>query len=181
MSTNPGQYNVRLPDGEELFVDLSFDDGQYLARVDGVSHRLSLRLRSNGDVEVVVDGQTYQIRGNHGSTTMVGETTRSALGTVTAVDAGQRQLKAATKRSNERAKPTEQLVRSPLTGLVVEVCVEAGAFVRQGQTLAVIEAMKMENRITAPCDGRVLGVAVEKGAAIRVNHPLATLLPDQTT
>jgi len=130
---------------------------------------------------VVVDEQTYQIRGTDSSATMVGETTESPLGTVTAVDAGQRQLKAATKRSSERPEPSRQLVRSPLTGLVIDVCVETGAFVRQGQTLVVIEAMKMENRITAPCDGRVLEIAVDKGAAVRLNHSLATLLPDRAT
>lgn len=178
MSTNPGQYCVRLPDGDELLVDLSFDDGQYLARIDGVSHRLSLRPGANGDVEVVVDDKTYQIRGSSGATTMVGETTQSALGTVTAVDAGQRQLKAASRRPSERAEPSRQVIRSPLTGLVVDVCVEDGTFVQQGQTLAVIEAMKMENRITAPCDGRVVEIAIDKGATIRLNHPLLTLLSD---
>jgi 3-methylcrotonyl-CoA carboxylase alpha subunit len=61
-----------------------------------------------------------------------------------------------------------------MPGRVVAVTVEAGARVTRGQTLMVIEAMKMEHSITAPADGVVesvcykIGDNVEEGAELIV-------------
>ncbi len=53
-----------------------------------------------------------------------------------------------------------------MPGQVVEVLVVDGDTVTAGQTLVVLEAMKMEIRVTAPTDGTVHGVFVEKGDVV---------------
>ena len=55
----------------------------------------------------------------------------------------------------------------PMSGTVVKVLVEAGADVKSGETLLVLEAMKMETEVTAPKDGKVKAVAVTVGAAVQ--------------
>ena len=67
---------------------------------------------------------------------------------------------------------------SPLTGLVIEICVERGERVERGQTLMVVEAMKMENRISAPCDGDILEFHGNVGNLIRCGELLAVLSPE---
>jgi 3-methylcrotonyl-CoA carboxylase alpha subunit len=63
---------------------------------------------------------------------------------------------------------------APMPGKVVQVLVEAGATVKAGQALIVLEAMKMEHTISAPTDGVVseirfaAGELVEDGAALLV-------------
>ncbi len=63
---------------------------------------------------------------------------------------------------------------APMPGTVVDVRTEVGARVAAGQTLVVLEAMKMEHRINAPADGLVtellvaVGQQVENGAALLV-------------
>jgi biotin carboxyl carrier protein len=57
---------------------------------------------------------------------------------------------------------TDQRVVSPMPGKVVKVNVSAGAEVRKGDVLLVVEAMKMENNITAPIDGVIESVNVKK-------------------
>jgi 3-methylcrotonyl-CoA carboxylase alpha subunit len=57
-------------------------------------------------------------------------------------------------------------VRAPMHGKVLALLVDAGASVRKGQRVALIEAMKMEHALTAPCDGVVAEVAVEAGSQI---------------
>ncbi len=57
-------------------------------------------------------------------------------------------------------------VRAPMPGLVVAVFVKPGEAVAAGQSVAIIEAMKMENDLKAPAAGIVARVAVEEGAPV---------------
>jgi KipI family sensor histidine kinase inhibitor len=57
-------------------------------------------------------------------------------------------------------------VRAGMAGLVVVVCVEAGATVAARETVAVVEAMKMQNPVRAPRAGRVARVCVAPGAQV---------------
>ncbi|WP_028080804.1 acetyl-CoA carboxylase biotin carboxyl carrier protein subunit [Solimonas soli] len=54
-------------------------------------------------------------------------------------------------------------IRAPMPGSIVAVSVKAGDAVTKGQTLLVMESMKMETTIAAPRDGVVAAVAYEKG------------------
>ena len=57
-------------------------------------------------------------------------------------------------------------VRAPLPGTVNAVAVTVGQAVKKGQTVVVLEAMKMENNINAECDGTVTAVHVNKGDSV---------------
>lgn len=54
-------------------------------------------------------------------------------------------------------------VRAPMPGTVLKVNVKAGDSVKRGQSLIVLEAMKMENEITAPEDGTISVINVTSG------------------
>lgn len=57
-------------------------------------------------------------------------------------------------------------VCSPLPGVIISVDVKEGQAVRQGQKVAVLEAMKMENEIQAEADGTVVAIMVQKGDSV---------------
>lgn len=57
-------------------------------------------------------------------------------------------------------------VKSPLPGVILDVCVQVGDEVKVGQKVAVLEAMKMENNINADRDGKIVAVKVNKGDSI---------------
>ena len=57
-------------------------------------------------------------------------------------------------------------VKAPMPGTILSVNVNVGDTVKAGQTLVVLEAMKMENEIVSPADGKVLSVAAQKGSAV---------------
>lgn len=63
-------------------------------------------------------------------------------------------------------------VLAPMPGLIREVLVEEGATVTKGQTLAILEAMKMQHRISAPCDGSVTRLATSAGDQVAAGHVL---------
>ncbi len=54
-------------------------------------------------------------------------------------------------------------VTAPMPGLVIDIHVSTGQTVKKGESLAVVEAMKMQHRITAPADGVVEHIGVAKG------------------
>src|SRR6266705_4484780 len=66
-------------------------------------------------------------------------------------------------------------VRSSMPGRVVRVLVAPGARVRRGQTLLVLEAMKMQNEIPAPQDGVVRRLNATEGETIPADRVVAVL------
>ena len=57
-------------------------------------------------------------------------------------------------------------VTSPMPGKILAVKSSAGADVKKGDVILLLEAMKMENEIFAPCDGTIASVSVSEGAAV---------------
>ncbi|HLL50932.1 MAG TPA: biotin/lipoyl-containing protein, partial [Thermomicrobiales bacterium] len=67
------------------------------------------------------------------------------------------------------------LLRSPIQGTVVRVAVAAGETVARGQTVCVVEAMKMENDVTAHRDGVLTNLTASPGMAVRVGDTIAEI------
>ena len=57
-------------------------------------------------------------------------------------------------------------VKSPLPGVILDIKVKAGDTVKKGQTIIILEAMKMENNINANKDGKVAEIKVNKGDSV---------------
>ena len=66
-------------------------------------------------------------------------------------------------------------VKAPMPGNILDVKVAAGASVKAGDVLVILEAMKMENEICAPHDGTVGSVCVQKGASVQTGAALCTM------
>ena len=57
-------------------------------------------------------------------------------------------------------------IKTPLPGVIIDVKVNVGDVVKKGETVVVLEAMKMENNINADRDGKVVAVQVAKGDTV---------------
>ena len=66
-------------------------------------------------------------------------------------------------------------VEAPMQGLVISVDVSLGQKVKAGETLILLEAMKMENPIVAPVDGTVEGIHISKGDTVETGALLISL------
>jgi biotin carboxyl carrier protein len=80
-----------------------------------------------------------------------------------------------TGRVRGTAGAGEATVQAPMPGLVVGVPIEQGAKVEQGQTVVVLEAMKMENDLSSPISGTVKEVRVSKGQTVDQNEVLIVI------
>jgi len=74
-----------------------------------------------------------------------------------------------------KAPAGELAIRAPIPGLVVKVLVCPGMQVEEGDSVLVLEAMKMENELRAPRAGRVHEVRVEPGTQVTAGAVLLTL------
>jgi len=70
---------------------------------------------------------------------------------------------------------TAGAVRSPLPGVILEVKCKVGDTVKRGQTIIILEAMKMENSINADRDGSIIEIKVNKGDSVLENAELVVI------
>lgn len=69
------------------------------------------------------------------------------------------------------AEEINELV-APMPGSIIEIAIKEGDEVKQGDTLLILEAMKMENVIKSPTDGVIQKLHVEKGNNVEKNQVL---------
>ena len=124
-------------------------------KINGSPYRVVVQKSDQESVELEVNGTPYvveieQKKKRHVSSSSSSQSVEAAKPTVTrsAVAAG------------------SIVVNSPLPGVVLEIKVKVGDAVKKGDTIMVLEAMKMENNIQASSDGTVSKISVEKGASV---------------
>lgn len=61
-------------------------------------------------------------------------------------------------------------VKAPMPGTILSFTVSVGDSVSEGQVVAILEAMKMENELIAPASGKVKSIHVEKGSSVVENQ-----------
>ncbi len=66
-------------------------------------------------------------------------------------------------------------ITAPMPGTILDIKVNVGDSVSNGNVLLILEAMKMENEIMAPADGKVVSVNVAKGASVNAGDVLIVL------
>ena len=81
--------------------------------------------------------------------------------------------------TSEPALPAGKLIRSPMVGTFYSApspdaddFVKVGSSVKNGDTVCIIEAMKMFNRIESECSGKIVEILVENGQPVEYDEPL---------
>ena len=85
------------------------------------------------------------------------------------------EVDAAFKAATAPAPITGNTVNAPLPGRVLEINVKVGDEVKRGQTVVILEAMKMENNITSDYAGKVKQILVAEGEAVGDNVPMVEI------
>ena len=113
---------------------------------------------------ITVNGNVYDVTVEEGAST----------GAVSAPAAPKAAPKAAAKPAATGTAGSVK-INAPMPGKIVDVKVKVGDAVKKGQTVLVLEAMKMENEIVAPEDGTVASINAAVGSAVEAGETIATL------
>ncbi|SNR33351.1 3-methylcrotonyl-CoA carboxylase alpha subunit [Puniceibacterium sediminis] len=129
--------------------------------------------------DILRDGDLMSARTGAHSARIVARVIRADLGARRLVsvlcDGVTRDLIFPDARSGQAARAdTSNAVVAPMTGVVIQLLVQVGDAVKEGDTLGVIEAMKMETTLRAPRDGTIISVACTVGAAVEGGLVLVT-------
>ncbi len=68
-----------------------------------------------------------------------------------------------------------EVIKAPMPGTILDIKVSVGSKVKKGDTLCILEAMKMENEISAPADGVVVQIQTAKGSTVNTGDILAVM------
>ncbi len=73
-------------------------------------------------------------------------------------------------------KPDVSKINCFIPGTIVEILVEVGQEVEEGQDLLILEAMKMKNRIKSPASGKIRRIKVKEGQRVPKGELLIVLI-----
>lgn len=146
-----GRFRVRIDEGEERLVDARWVERETLnLLVDRRSHDAVFEPHDDG-VLVHVGDEVHALD---------------------IIDERRRRMRSA---ASERTVDGPAVVRSPMPGKLVKVLVAVGDEIAEGQGVAIVEAMKMENELRAPKAGRVKAVPATEGDAVEARQVLVEI------
>jgi glutaconyl-CoA decarboxylase len=154
-------------DGDPHEVEVTPAERGHLVKVDGVSYRATARRTPKAAV-VRLGRRSIWIRLLGDRAVVAGSPHRIEIPEILDADVeASRRVAAVPVRIAE--------VRPPMPGRIVRILVEEGSHVSKGQTLLVLEAMKMQNEIPAPEDAIVREVRVAEGESVTGDRVVVAL------
>ena len=150
---------------------------EYRYRINGHTYNIEIGAENGGTIEVNVNGKVYTVERQEISTTAdmapksIPVQKTAALLKDTARPASTPNVQATAPSAPDA---NTAAVTAPLPGTIISIKVKPGDKVTANQTVAVLEAMKMENEIVAPVDGVITFVA-SKGASVNTDDLLAVI------
>ena len=161
------KYQVEI-EGQTHEVDVQFSGETALVRLNGKSLDADVR-RIPGGVNLIIDGVVHDvlIGGKPARLDVAAGGTRLRASAISERMAGRR------KKGGSGGGAGE--LRAPMPGRIVSVAVSVGQEVNVGDSLVVIEAMKMQNELRAEVAGKVVEVAVSAEQSVEADALLVVV------
>jgi biotin carboxyl carrier protein len=155
-------FSYQTPTGETKYIQLTPQgEDLYSASIEGRVYRVEVRHQDENQLFLILNGEEVLLK-----------VARAGLSFFVAFEGEHLRLE---KASRGKAKSSAGDLTASMPGQVVEVQVEPGQHVEKGQTLVILEAMKMELRVKAPHDGTVRRVLCVTGQTVEQGQLLVEL------
>jgi biotin carboxyl carrier protein len=130
-------------------------------KINGTPYRVVVNKSDNEFVELEVNGTPYTVEMTPKVKTPKAVVQRQVAPAGPTPQSTSTPL--VTRPSGSSGKNT---IQSPLPGVILDIRCKVGDAVKKGQTLMILEAMKMENNILANGNGKVTEILVQKGDSV---------------
>ena len=142
---------------------------EYKYKINGNEYNVAVEELEGNKANVTVNGKSYQVELDRPAKPAVSKpVARPTAAPAAAAPAAAPAPKAAPVAGGAG-------IKAPLPGVILDIKVKVGDAVSKGQTIAILEAMKMENNINADREGTVVSINVEKGQSIAEGTDIITL------
>lgn len=163
-------------DGHDAEVEFSTVGGRLVLDVEGRKLDADFVRLPDGRVwSLIVDGRSYEVSVAEEET---GELRVTWQNQSVSVEARHPLEKMLLQQAGARAKTAGETIAAPMPGAVVAIRVKPGDVVQAGQSVVVLEAMKMQNELTAHAGGVVTEILVGEKAAVSAGQALVRLVPE---
>ena len=174
--------NINFTDLEKLIKIAESADIQSLEVTDGDA-RISIICQANGNESSNHIGNTRHSKTAHSESRTV--TSHNNTPNNTSADNSSMDETVTTEVANSSASSSSSQVLAPMLGTfylrsepTVEAFFEVGDQVVAGQTLCIIEAMKMMHEVKAEADGTIQEILIDEGDVVEYAQPLFIIAPD---
>jgi biotin carboxyl carrier protein len=160
-------HRLELTQGPEL----TPGERLWLCKIDGQDVEVDAVLTARDVLSVLVGGKAYEIKRERSGLGELHMVLGSARYAVDVRDP--RSLR--TRRAAAGAEEGPQKLRAPMPGKIVRIAVKEKEEVKAGQSIIVMEAMKMQNEMKSPKDGRVARILTVEGSTVNAGDTLAII------
>ena len=158
-------YIVKV-DGREFRVDVTREGEGYIVSLNGERKNVVIAHEDKIKLTLIVDNKPFTIVREHD------ENQIRVNSNIYAVQVSDEQIQELIKAGPGKSRKQELAIKAIMPGLVVEVNVEEGDRIKNGDGLLIVEAMKMQNEIKASRDGVVRRILVRKGQTVKSGETL---------
>lgn len=160
-------YDVTIA-GKPHRVELTRAGAGWRCKFDGRELPLDVTTTQNGILSVLINGKSYEVKQENTPTE-----TNIVVGSQRFAAEVRDPRSLRSRRSLGGGEEGVKRITAPMPGKVVRVLAPVGSAVEAGQSVLVIEAMKMQNEMKSPKNGTVKKINVVEGAAVEAGQVLA--------
>ena len=157
-------------------VELLHQDGVTTLVWEGQSHIIDIRELESGCYSILLDGRSVEVRLDQAKSPDPEAHAYNAMLYDGAYHFALVDPRRALLSGDGGAGSGGGVLLSPMPGKIVKLLVKAGDQVQEGQTLLVMEAMKMQNELKTSTSGTVMTVHVQEGATVETGATLVTVV-----
>lgn len=140
---------------------------EYKYTINGNKYEVAINSINDNIANVVVNGEEYEVQ--------MEKEPEPVKKKVVVRPVAQPEAETASAPTSTNKVDLNNAVKSPLPGVITEIKVKVGDEVKAGDTVVVLEAMKMANNLDAEKSGKVTAVLVKEGESVMEDAPLVVI------
>lgn len=140
---------------------------EYKYTINGNKYEVAINSINDNIANVVVNGEEYEVQ--------MEKEPEPVKKKVVVRPVAQPEAETASAPTSTNKVDLNNAVKSPLPGVITEIKVKVGDEVKAGDTVVVLEAMKMANNLDAEKSGKVTAILVKEGESVMEDTPLVVI------